>query len=140
MANAKIVDIKGVQWELKDEVARNEIVTLKNEIEKLRTIEKWHYDIPIYGGKIVARRQGNVVNVTGINIGRVKALTQDIGDINLAILPERFRPSEIQFFMMRISGSYSTKYGGAIYQNGAINYYTYEITDYGYFSISYIVD
>ena len=31
MANAKIVDIKGVQWELKDEVARNKIVELETK-------------------------------------------------------------------------------------------------------------
>lgn len=140
MEIANTLDIDGTQWEIQDSGARNEISVLKTEMEKLRTIEKWHYDIPIYGGKIVARRQGNVVNVTGINIGSTKNLTTDIGDIDLAILPERFRPSEIQFFMMRTSGSYSTKYGGAIYPNGAINYYTYAITDYGYFSVSYIVD
>lgn len=34
MADAKIVDIKGVQWELKDEVARNEIVNLEQEVQK----------------------------------------------------------------------------------------------------------
>ena len=32
MADAKIVDIKGVQWELKDEVARNKITTLETEV------------------------------------------------------------------------------------------------------------
>lgn len=31
MANAKIVDIKGVQWELKDEVARNKIIELETK-------------------------------------------------------------------------------------------------------------
>lgn len=31
MANAKIVDIKGVQWELKDEVARNRIAELEQK-------------------------------------------------------------------------------------------------------------
>lgn len=35
MADAKIVDIKGVQWNLKDEVARNEIVTLKNKLSEI---------------------------------------------------------------------------------------------------------
>lgn len=30
MADAKIVDIKGVQWELKDEVARNKIAEFEN--------------------------------------------------------------------------------------------------------------
>ena len=31
MADAKIVDIKGVQWELKDEVARNRITSLEQK-------------------------------------------------------------------------------------------------------------
>lgn len=31
MADAKIVDIKGVQWELKDEVARNKIIELETK-------------------------------------------------------------------------------------------------------------
>lgn len=140
MADAKIVDIKGVQWELKDEVARNEIVTLKGEIEKLRTIEKWEYDIPIYGGKIVARRQGNIVNVSGNRIGVIKELSQNIGDITLSVLPEKFRPSENCFYMMRSSGSFVTQYGGIISPNGEINYYTYTTVDYGSFSASYIVD
>lgn len=33
MADAKIVDIKGVQWELKDEVARNRIISLENVLQ-----------------------------------------------------------------------------------------------------------
>ena len=134
------LDIDGTQWEMQDVEARNEIATLKTEIEKLKTIEKWVYNIPIYGGEITARRQGNVVSVTGINIGRVKVITTDIGDINLAVLPVRFRPLEGQFFMMRTSGSYMTQYGGAIYKEGNINFYTYADLDYGYFSVSYIVD
>ena len=134
------LDIDGTQWEIQDVEARNKIAALKTEIEKLKTIEKWEYNIPVYGGEITAVRQGNIVNVTGINIGRVKNLTEDIGDINLAILPERFRPSKAQFFMMRTSGSYSTQYGGVIYPGGNVNFYTYVIVDYGYFSVSYIVD
>ena len=140
MADAKIVDIKGVQWELKDEVARNGITTLKEEIEKLRTIEKWEYDIPIYGGKIVARRQGNVINVSGNRIGIIKGLSPSIGNIILSVLPERFRPSENCFYMMRSSGSYITQYGGIIFPNGEISYYTYTTVDYGAFSASYIAD
>lgn len=31
MADAKIIDIKGVQWELKDEVARNKIIELETK-------------------------------------------------------------------------------------------------------------
>ena len=140
MEVANILDIDGTQWEMQDLEARNKIATLKTEIEKLKTIEKWEYNIPIYGGKITARRQGNVVSVIGFDIGTVKKITVDIGDINLAVLPERFRPTDPQFFMMRISGSYITQYGGTIYPKGNINYYTYESVDYGYFSVSYIVD
>ena len=134
------LDIDGTQWEIQDAKARNEIVTLKTEIEKLKTIEKWEYTIPTYGGKIIARRQGNVVSLNGFDIGTVKNLTTDIGDINLAILPEKFRPLDSHFFMMRTSGSYQTQTGGVVYPNGAINFYTYKVVDYGYFSVSYIVD
>lgn len=134
------LDIDGTQWAIQDSGARSEISALKTEIEKLKTVEKWVYNIPIYGGEITARRQGNVVNVTGFRIGRVKQLTTDIGDINLAVLPERFRPSDRQFFMMRLSGSYQTNIGGTIYQDGNINFYTYTEVDYGCFSVSYIVD
>ena len=134
------LDIDGTQWEIRDEEARNKIATLETEIKKLKTIEKWGYNIPIYGGEITARRQGNVVTVTGYNIGTVKKLTQDIGDIDLAVLPERFRPSDAQFFMMRTSGSYTTQYGGAVYPTGKINFYTYVFVDYGYFTVTYIVD
>lgn len=35
MADAKIVNIKGVQWDLKDEVARNEVATLKNKLSEI---------------------------------------------------------------------------------------------------------
>lgn len=140
MEDVKTIDIDGVQWNIKDQEARNDIITLKAEVEKLRTIEKWVYNIPIYGGEITARRQGNVINVNGNDIGRIKQLTTDIGDIDFAVLPERFRPSNAQFFMMRISGSYATKIGGVIYPGGNINFYTYEVVDYGYFSVSYIVD
>ena len=33
MADAKIVNIKGVQWDLKDEVARNRIINLENTLQ-----------------------------------------------------------------------------------------------------------
>ena len=140
MADAKIVNIKGVQWDLKDEVARNEIITLKTEIEKLRIIEKWEYTIPNYGGKIVARRQGNVVSIIATEIGGTNKIPSNVGNIDFAILPERFRPSNKCFYMMRIAGSYVTQYGGMINPNGAINYYTYTEVSRGCFSVSYIVD
>lgn len=140
MEKVSIIDIQGVQWEIEDREAKNAIITLKAEVEKLRTIEKWEYNIPIYGGKIVARRQGNVVSVIGLDIGRVQNITQDIGDINFAVLPERFRPSNECFYMLRTSGSYTTQYGGTIRQNGEINCYTYTTIELGFFSVSYIVD
>lgn len=37
MADAKIVDIKGVQWELKDEVARNGIAEINTTLESQQT-------------------------------------------------------------------------------------------------------
>lgn len=47
MADAKIVNIKGVQWELKDEVARNDILNLQNKNEeitaKINNIEKTRF-------------------------------------------------------------------------------------------------
>lgn len=140
MADAKIVNIKGVQWDLKDEVARNEITTLKTEIETLRAVEKWEYKIPQYGGEIVARRQGNVVNIIATKIGETNKIPSSVGNIDFAILPERFRPSNECFYMMRTAGSYVTQHGGMINPNGAINYYTYTEVSYGYFSVSYIVD
>lgn len=42
MADAKIVDIKGVQWELKDEVARNKIIELgtKTTVKVINKVSK----------------------------------------------------------------------------------------------------
>lgn len=37
MADAKIVNIKGVQWDLKDEVARNDILNLQNKDKEITT-------------------------------------------------------------------------------------------------------
>lgn len=52
MADAKIIDIKGVQWELKDEVARNKIneqdASITNLATKINEIERnygrFYYD------------------------------------------------------------------------------------------------
>ena len=140
MEEVKTIDIDGVQWSIKDETARNKITGLETKITNLKTVEKWETTIPNYGGKIVARRQGNIVHVCGNNIGRENPIPETIGDINFATLPERFRPSEACFFIIRITGSYQTSYGGMIYPNGNINYWTYKAIDYGFFSLSYIVD
>ena len=140
MADVKIVDIDNVQWNIKDQDARNKVLILEEEIKKLKTIEKWEYTIPNYGGHIVARRQGNVVSITANGIGRNNILPGSVGGINFATLPERFRPSEGCFYMMRVSGSYETRYGGMVYPDGNINFWTYVEVDYGDFSVSYIVD
>lgn len=140
MADAKIIDIKGIQWDLKDEVARNKTTILEEEIKKLKTVERWDYEVPIYGGHITARRQGNIVSIVGYGIGTKSPISQTIGNIDFAVLPERFRPSEQIFFMLRTAGSYNTQYGGMVFPNGIINSWTYVSIDYGYFSVSYIVD
>ena len=140
MADVKIVDIDTSQWNIKDQEARNKIINLETEIQKLKTVEKWQYTIPNYGGYIVARRQGNVVSVVGNDIGIANPITSTVGDIDFAILPERFRPKENCFYMMRMAGSYVTQYGGMVRTNGAINFYTYTNVTLGCFSLSYIVD
>ena len=140
MADVKIVDIDNVQWNMKDQEARNKITTLETEIPKLKTVEKWQYTIPNYGGSIVARRQGNVVSIVGYDIGVANTIQSTTGDINFAILPERFRPKENCFFMMRTAGSYVTQYGGVVFTDGKINFYTYTNVSNGDFSLSYIVD
>ena len=140
MAEVKIIDIDGVQWEMKDQTARDKITALETKITNLETVEKWETTVPNYGGKIIARRQGNVINIIGSNIGRENKIPSTIGDIDLATLPERFRPTEACFFMLRTSGRYLTDVGGMVYQTGKINCWTYTDIDYGYFSLSYIVD
>lgn len=135
-----MIDIQGVQWLIEDENAHKRINELEKKIEELKTIEKWSSTVKDYGGQIIARRQGNVVNIVGLNIGRDKKIPTNVGDINFAILPERFRPKEDQFYIMRVSGSYMTQYGGLIYPNGNINFWTYVEVDVGCFSLSYIVD
>ena len=92
MADAKIVNIKGVQWELKDEVARNRITTLEESLipQDLEDINitmnegytselavlRSHYKI----GKIhFAILQIN--NIKGKDIGT--SITANIGHINI---------------------------------------------------------
>ena len=92
MADAKIVNIKGVQWDLKDEVARNKIKTLEESLipQDLEDINitmnegytselavlRSHYKI----GKIhFAIMQIN--NIRGKDIGT--SVTTNIGHINI---------------------------------------------------------
>lgn len=92
MADAKIVNIKGVQWDLKDEMARNRIAELEKELsgESLDDIEinlnsgytvlnaslVQHYKI----GKIHFTKV-EIRNISGENIGTER--TAKIGSINL---------------------------------------------------------
>lgn len=80
MADVKIVDIDGVQWEIKDQVARNEITTLKednttkdlqdetinleNGYEAESITVKQHYSYGKIHFAII-----NIVNIKGANIG-----------------------------------------------------------------------
>lgn len=140
MEKASIIDIQGVQWEIEDKNAHKRINELEKKIEELKTIEKWSSTVKDYGGQIIARRQGNIINIVGTGIGENKVIPANVGDINFAILPERFRPKEEHFYIMRISRSYITQYGGIVRPNGDINFWTYVDVDYGCFSLSYIVD
>ena len=140
MAEVHIVDIDGEQWDMKDLPLTERVAALETEIPKLKTVEKWEYTIPNYGGRIVARRQGNVDSVIGTNIGDGNPIPSSVGNIDFAVLPERFRPKEPCFYMMRIAGSYVTQYGGVVFPNGSINFYTYVSISNGDFSLSYIVD
>ena len=38
MAEVKIIDIDGVQWEVKDQTARNDITTIKESINNIQTL------------------------------------------------------------------------------------------------------
>ena len=38
MAEVKIIDIDGVQWEMKDQTARNDITTIKESINDIQTL------------------------------------------------------------------------------------------------------
>lgn len=140
MADVKIIDIDGEQWNIKDQDARSKIITLETEITKLKTIEKWEYTIPTYGGHVIARRQCNIVSITANGIGTAAQITEGMGIINFVTLPERFRPSEMCLFMLRVSGSLKIQYGGIISQDGKVRTHVYENIKDGLFSVSYIVD
>ena len=96
MADAKIVNIKGVQWDLKDEVARNRIIELEKELS-VQDLEvtnivlnegysaitarlNYHYKV----GKIHFAKV-EIHNLSGKNIGTV--VTAPIGSIK--IIPKK---------------------------------------------------
>lgn len=99
MADAKIVNIKGVQWELKDEVARNKIT----EINQLLNIESVA-DIPIVLNSGYTATVANIQdiqkygrlykgllyidNISGSNIGTTSSIL--IGKIDRNVLGGNF--------------------------------------------------
>lgn len=99
MADAKIVDIKGVQWNLKDEVARNDIAIMKQSLE-IETIN----DIPIILKNDYTATLANIQNIqkygrlykgllyidnlNGSSVGTIS--TGYIGDINRNVLGGNF--------------------------------------------------
>lgn len=91
MADAKIVDIKGVQWELKDEVARNKIAELETKTainEKILSQEGTSFIslVTINDKKFIHLRLKGDVIVSEIgqkifNTGIIEGLTQTISVI-----------------------------------------------------------
>ena len=102
MADAKIVNIKGVQWDLKDEVARNRITELEKSLitQDLGNINiemnvgfaattanlSYHYKV----GKIHFARV-EIRNISGTNIGTNQ--TARFGVINI-------RPKKVTYFIL----------------------------------------
>lgn len=96
MADAKIVDIKGVQWELKDEVARNRIaelekslisqplddinITMNEGYTSTLAVLRSHYKVGKIHFAIV-----QINNIAGQHIGT--SVTANIGRVN--IKPEK---------------------------------------------------
>ena len=92
MADAKIVNIKGVQWDLKDEVARNRIaelekslipqslddinITMNKGYSSVSAVLRSHYKIGKIHFAIV-----RINNIAGKNIGT--SVTANIGRINI---------------------------------------------------------
>lgn len=92
MANAKIVDIKGVQWELKDEVARSRIaelekslipqslddinITMNEGYSSALAVLRSHYKIGKIHFAIV-----QINNIAGKDIGT--SATANIGRVNI---------------------------------------------------------
>ena len=91
MADAKIVDIKGVQWELKDEVARNKVAEIETKItinEKILTQKGTSYIslVTINNKKFIHLRFRGDIIISEIgqkifNVGTIEGLTGTISNI-----------------------------------------------------------
>lgn len=83
MADAKIVDIKGVQWELKDEVARNKIAELEN-------MYKDYGDIGINNAQVLCVKNGNMLLLQGqITLSMELHKSYKVADIPKGLIKRR---------------------------------------------------
>lgn len=86
MADAKIIDIKGVQWELKDEVARNNIKTLETLLSELKKENepKELYDITVgenvtFVGSVI--KKGKLIIISGLIVLDAKPTQNILGNL-----------------------------------------------------------
>lgn len=95
MADAKIVNIKGVQWDLKDEVARNEILNLQNKdkeiTDKIDSVEKTTFS-NLLGRNVNITANHKWVKISGLYSGiyynnNVFIITSRRGEIIHLICP-----------------------------------------------------
>ena len=104
MADAKIVNIKGVQWDLKDEVARNEIVKLKedNTISKTDIQNLKKDKLNIIAEEINVDL--NTLDNSAFAYGTVKYFNVIKGSLHEPPFPTMSEP--ISFYNMKVSKSY----------------------------------
>lgn len=106
MADAKIVNIKGVQWELKDEVARNRIINLEEDNTTNKTdIQNLKNDKL----NIIAEEVNvdlNTLDNSKFAYGTVKYFNVIKGSLHEPTFPAMSEP--IAFYNMKVSKSYRT--------------------------------
>lgn len=86
MADAKIVDISGVQWKLKDEVARNRILELENLISELQRENevKELYNLSVgenvmFVGSVI--KKGKLIIISGLIALSAKPTEKILGNL-----------------------------------------------------------
>lgn len=120
MADAKIVDIKGVQWELKDEKARNSIVTLDDRISAIekKKYQDLSWQIAKQDNTIFTRREGEVTKtifeIPSFNLDKGGRFLLIINYIYFEILSDAYQ------FILRL------KING---KEGKIFYNNYKVTN-----------
>ena len=104
MADVKIVDIDGSQWDMKDQVARNKIATLEED----NTTNKTNIQ-NLQNGKlnIVAERTNvdlDTLDNTAFEYGTVKYFNVTKGSLHEPPFPTMSEP--VAFYNMKVSRSY----------------------------------